>query len=69
MMARWATGVADIVAVDGATVTVKCPHCGRKHKHGRLTAGSRHAVAGCHLGRSVCREYAIPELRKRRPTK
>lgn len=59
----WARGVARVVAVNGPTCTVACPHCSQKHQHPRNFIGSRQVVAGCHAGWSRCREYAIVSTR------
>lgn len=57
------TGLAEIVAFNGGTVTVKCCHCGRLHQRARSMVGSRHVVAGCHRGHGQCREYRLVNLR------
>lgn len=65
-MIRWQGGLAEVVEVKGATITVLCPHCSQKHQHGRQMLGSRNAVAGCHAGPRRLREYRIPEKRPSR---
>lgn len=59
---RWATGIAEVTAANGRTITVKCPHCKGTHQHGRGVLGSHSVVAGCHAGWSRCREYRIVDL-------
>jgi hypothetical protein len=56
---RWATGVANVIAQDHTGVLIHCPHCGGRHRHAHRTVGSRHVIAGCHKGHSLCREYAV----------
>ncbi len=60
-MIPWRGGLAEVVEVKGRHITVSCPHCGRKHQHGRQMLGSRSVVAGCHAGPRTLREYRIPE--------
>lgn len=60
---RWATGIAEVVSIRGALVTVACPHCGLKHVHGRGMLGSRSVAAGCHAGPNRLREYRIVDLK------
>ena len=55
----WSTGTAEVIATTAFGLTVKCPHCGGQHRHGRGTIGSNHVVAGCHAGFTRCREYKV----------
>lgn len=65
MLAQWTTGVAEVIASTGRTITVRCPHCGKDHTHGKDVVGSRSVVAGCHTGWTRCLEYRVVDFRKR----
>lgn len=62
---QWQTGVAEVVSNRGRSVTVNCPHCKKKHDHGKDVVGSNAVVAGCHLGWTRCREYRVVDYRKK----
>lgn len=61
----WQRGVAKVVEVVRDKIVVACPHCPKKHSHPRQSLGSREVVAGCHVGFTRCRSYAIPKPRAR----
>jgi hypothetical protein len=67
--AVWKTGLAEVRSIKGIQVMVACPHCFGIHTHARSLLGSAAVVAGCHAGRSRCREYSVPLVASPRPSR
>jgi hypothetical protein len=55
----FATGTAEIVALEPAWLRVRCPFCKNEHAHRRNSRGSRSCLAGCSTRRTP-RLYSIP---------